>query len=270
MLFHFVKLCYNHLMKLWIVDAFATKPYTGNPAAVTIVESFPDEAQKIAAEMNLSETAFVKPLGQGHFHIRWFTPKVEVKLCGHATLASAHILHQEYGLKEVVFESLSGPLRVTCQEELYTLDFPLQKTGRTIDIPLFKNRVIAVDALDDVIIELASEAEVRQFVPNPAELLQIECRGIIITARGSGSYDFVSRFFGPRVGVNEDPVTGSAHCKLAHYWQQKLGKSEFLAYQASERGGEIAIAVRGDRVYLSGRAVTVLEGMWRSMHGCNR
>jgi PhzF family phenazine biosynthesis protein len=256
-------------MKIWIVDAFTNHPYAGNPAAVTIVDDFPDDAtcQKIAAEMNLSETAFIKKLGPNHFHLRWFTPKVEVKLCGHATLASAHILHQEKLVsgKEILFESLSGPLRVYGSSSRYTLDFPLQKTGSSFvssHLGHFGKIVEAVHAFDDIIIEVANEEVVRNYIPHQSELEKIECRGIILTAKGSGSCDFVSRFFAPKVGVNEDPVTGSAHCKLAHYWQQKLGKSDFVAYQASKRGGEIQISVVGDRVHLTGQAVTVLKGEW--------
>lgn len=257
-------------MKIWIVDAFTDQPYSGNPAAVTIVDQFPSDetCQKIAAEMNLSETAFIKRLNPDHFHLRWFTPKVEVKLCGHATLASAHILHQEklcHG-ETLLFESLSGPLRVYSASSNYTLDFPLQKTGETIDSPLIKNSfkeiIQAVQAHDDLIIEVADEEKVRKFVPHIGELEKINCRGIILTSKGTGPYDFVSRFFAPKVGVNEDPVTGSAHCKLAHYWQQRLNKSDFLAYQVSQRGGELQISIIGDRVHLTGKAVTILKGEW--------
>lgn len=257
-------------MKVWIVDAFTDRPFSGNPAAVAIVDEFPDDetCQKIAAEMNLSETAFIKMLNQNHFHLRWFTPKVEVKLCGHGTLASAHILHQEKLVsgEEILFESLSGPLKVYSSSSHYTLDFPLQKTGKTIESSLikhnFKEIIQAVQAYDDVIIELADEEQIRTYVPRISELEKIDCRGIILTAKGSGSYDFVSRFFAPKVGVNEDPVTGSAHCKLAHYWQQRMEKSDFVAYQASPRGGEIRISIVGDRVHLTGQAVTVLKGEW--------
>ncbi|MBX9922902.1 MAG: PhzF family phenazine biosynthesis isomerase [Rhabdochlamydiaceae bacterium] len=258
-------------MKIWIVDAFTDHPYAGNPAAVVIVDEFPDNeiCQKIAAEMNLSETAFVKQLNANHFHLRWFTPKVEVKLCGHGTLASAHILHQEKLVngKEILFESLSGQLKVYSSSSNYTLDFPLQKTGEVIEFPSIKSNfgevIQAVQAYDDVIIELPNEEHVRKYIPCISELEKIACRGIIITSKCLGSYDFISRFFAPKVGVNEDPVTGSAHCKLAHYWQQKLNKSDFVAYQASPRGGEIRISIIGDRVHLTGKAVTILAGVWQ-------
>ncbi len=235
-------------MKLWIVDAFTKCPYKGNPAAIAIVKEFPKDevCQTIAAEMNLSETVFVKKLSKNHFHIRWFTPKIEVDLCGHGTLTATHILVQEKQINDnVQFESRSGLLKVSCSHESYTLDFPLQKTVG-----------------EDTIIEFSSEDEVRNYIPNISELKKMPFRGIIFTAKGSYPYDFVSRFFCPRDGINEDPVTGSAHCKLAYYWQQKLNKSEFLAYQASPRGGEIQIAIHGDRVHLTGSAVTILEGRW--------
>jgi predicted PhzF superfamily epimerase YddE/YHI9 len=240
-------------MRIWIVDAFAKKPFTGNPAAVVICKGgFPSDeiCQKIATEMNLSETAFILPLKQNHFHLRWFTPKLEVKLCGHATLAAAHIIHQEGLLTghEIHFDSLSGPLKVYVSSSAYTLDFPLLNAESKPSIH------------DDIIIEVSSEEEVRSYIPDLRELEKIDCRGIIITAKGESPYDFVSRFFAPRVGVNEDPVTGSAHCKLAHYWQQKLQKNEFLAYQASQRGGEIRLSIHGERVHLTGTAVTMLKG----------
>ena len=235
---------------------------------MAIVDEFPsDETCKlIAAEMNLSETAFVKPLNKNHFHIRWFTPKVEVKLCGHATLASSHILHQEKLItgNEILFDSLSGPLRIYISFPNYTLDFPLQRTGKAIESAAIKECfgkiVQAVEAYDDIIIELATEEELRSYIPQIDKLEKIDCRGIIVTTKGTGEYDFVSRFFAPKVGVNEDPVTGSAHCKLAHYWQQKLNKNDFKAYQASSRGGEIQISVVGERVHLTGQAVTILKG----------
>lgn len=258
-------------MKIWTVDAFTTKPYAGNPAGVTIVKDFPADSacQSIAAEMNLSETAFVKPLSDNHFHIRWFTPKNEVKLCGHATLASAHILYQEKlaNTNEINFISLSGPLRVYKNNEALTLDFPLQKTGPTLD----KNKLQEIlqieiadaeQALDDVIVELPNPTILRNFQPNFEKINMIDCRGLILTTKGEHPYDFVSRFFAPQVGVPEDPVTGSAHCKLADYWQKRLHKTKFLAYQASRRGGELKISIISNRVHLTGNAVTVMQGEW--------
>ncbi|WP_440683803.1 PhzF family phenazine biosynthesis protein [Cysteiniphilum halobium] len=263
-------------MKFWTVDAFAHKPYAGNPAAVILVDDFPDgmACQKIAAEINLSETAFVKPLFKGRFHIRWFTPAVEVKLCGHATLAAAHVLDKNdlFHTNSIVFQSLSGELTVSKHEDkCYTLNFPLQETQQ-IDKSSFIANFPQVtlcevaQAYDDIIVELESDQAVRSFKPDFSLLTHIDCRGVIITAKGSESYDFVSRFFGPRVGVNEDPVTGSAHCKLAHYWMQKLNKKHFQAYQASSRGGEINIEVDDDRVLLSGQAILMSEGYLQHAH----
>lgn len=260
-------------MKIWTVDAFASKPYTGNPAAVMIVAEFPEDAacKKIAAEMNLSETAFVKPLGEGTFHIRWFTPTVEIKLCGHATLSAAHILFQE-GLAPtniVTLTSLSGPLTVNKEGDDLTLNFPLQKTGQPLPKEVFKKQldlkepiISAVQAHDDVILELENPEALRQLALDPKNVAKVDCRGVIVTAKDNGSYDFISRFFAPRVGVDEDPVTGSAHCKLAHYWQQKLNKDSFVAYQASQRGGEMHITIQQDRVLLTGKAITIMEGNW--------
>lgn len=258
------------MQKIYTVDAFTSVPYKGNPAAVMIVDDFPEDMQQIAFEMNLSETAFVKPLGQDHFHIRWMTPTTEVKLCGHATLASAHIIFENSLNKEntLRFESLSGELIVCRTDKGYVLDFPLQLTGDSLDKAPFvealnTTKIIeVVQAFDDVIVRLNSEADVRNLQPIMEKLRRIEVRGIIVTAAGE-SYDFVSRFFAPKVGVDEDPVTGSAHCKLAAYWSDRLQKSQMNAYQASTRGGELSLEVKGDRVLITGQAVTFLEGYMR-------
>lgn len=256
-------------MKIWTVDAFADKIFSGNPAAVIPVGQFPPDelCQKIAAEMNLSETAFVQSKSDGTRHIRWFTPTVEVKLCGHATLASAHVLFEEKMVQgnNLEFQSLSGPLRVSKNGEKLTLDFPLQKTGSELDMAPFEKIVgfqivAAVKAYDDLIVELADEKMVRELKVTPGAWPEFDCRGVIFTAKGQDRYDFVSRFFGVNCGVGEDPVTGSAHCKLAHYWMEKLGKKTFTAYQASARGGVLEIEVVADRVLLTGRAITVMKG----------
>jgi PhzF family phenazine biosynthesis protein len=260
-------------MKIWTVDAFTDKPFAGNPAAVIIVQDFlPDETcQKISAEMNLSETAFVKPVGPDHFHIRWFTPEIEVKLCGHATLASSHILFEE-GIVEsntVTFDSLSGPLFVTKESNEISLNFPLQKVGKPLSSTLcqglfeLQDIINVVQAHDDIIVELSDEKLVRTLNLDPSRVKTIDYRALIVTAKGNSPYDFVSRMFAPREGIDEDPVTGSAHCKLADYWQHKLGKDKFLAYQASARGGVLGLNIVGDRVYLKGQAVTIMEGKWR-------
>jgi len=258
-------------MKIWIVDAFATQPFSGNPAAVVIVDEFPPDelCQKIAAEMNLSETAFAKPVSQDYFHLRWFTPKTEVKLCGHATLATAHILYQENKVRgnTITFDSLSGPLLVykNSQDANLTLDFPLQVTGPFLNKDIYEKTlgldIVAVaKALDDLIIEIADPVQLKNIEISSEKIKQFDYRGVIITAKDHQKYDFISRFFAPRVGVNEDPVTGSAHCKLAHYWQEKLGQSQFLAYQASQRGGELKLAIKNDRVHITGSAIIMLQG----------
>lgn len=258
-------------MNIWIVDAFTSKPYAGNPAGVMIVDNFPEDetCRHIAAEVNLSETAFIKPLNGNRFHLRWFTPKLEVKLCGHATLASAHILYQEKFVTEpsIQFETLSGILSVYKKESGYTLDFPLQQTGPFLDKQYFENMigkivVAAEQAMDCIIVELAEENDLRSLSLSPEKVLSIDCRGLILTVKGKQKYDFVSRFFAPRVGINEDPVTGSAHCKLAHYWQKRLDKNKFLAYQASPRGGELILEICDSRLLITGKAVTIMHGTW--------
>lgn len=261
-------------MNVWIVDAFTEQAYHGNPAGVVIVDEFPADSvcQKIAAEINLSETAFVKPLTQDKFHLRWFTPAVEVKLCGHATLATSKVLFEE-GLvqgNKITYDSLSGPLYVERELDNLSLNFPLQKTGPALDFheveaTLKITGVInAVKAYDDLLIELADPQSIVDLVLDPADIMKVDCRGLIITARAHATYDFISRFFAPRVGVNEDPVTGSAHCKLAHYWQQKLQKNDLLAYQASKRGGSMQIKIINDRVLLTSQAVIIMQGVWKA------
>jgi len=258
-------------MKIFVVDAFSSEPFKGNPAAVTIVEDFPaDEVcLNISAEMNLSETVFVKPIKDHCFHLRWFTPTVEVKLCGHATLAAAHILFEE-GIVDarstIHFDSLSGPLKVKREGDRVILDFPLQKVGEKLDRVYFESLlkipiVNVVQALDDIIIELKDEDAVRCLIPSISILNAFDCRGVIVTGQGKKEYDFVSRFFAPRVGVNEDPVTGSAHCKLADYWREKLSQETFTAYQASKRGGVLYLKIEGERVKISGKARTFLTGV---------
>ena len=258
--------------KIWIVDAFTNKPYTGNPAGVMIVLDFPEDAQSIAAEMNLSETAFVKSLDDDRFTIRFFTPLVEVKLCGHATLATAHVLFQENLVQgdQITFESLLGLVSVIREKDGLVLDFPLQKTKEQLDVSVFKDAlniksddiVEAVQAQNNVIVLLQDESMVKQLKPDFAKIVKIDVHGVIVTAAGS-AYDCVSRFFVPRIGINEDPVTGMAHCALADYWSQKLQKTTLRAYQASARGGELHLQVQDDRVLLKGQAVTIMEGLWK-------
>jgi PhzF family phenazine biosynthesis protein len=250
------------------VDAFTNRPFTGNPAAVCVLPSPREESwmRDVAREMNLSETAFLVPNGDG-FDLRWFTPSVEVALCGHATLASAHVLWQDGHLspgRVARFHTKSGLLTAVQKAGWIEMDFPAtgsapaeapdQLTAALGLTPVYvgKNKF-------DYLVEADSEATLRRLDPDHSTLRKLRVRGIIVTARGS-DYDFVSRFFAPGSGIDEDPVTGSAHCALAPYWAKKLGKTAMRAFQASPRGGEVGVRVEGDRVILSGQAVTVLRG----------
>ncbi len=252
------------------VDAFASAPFTGNPAAVCLLTA-PRPAkwmQNVAAEMNLSETAFVTPRRSG-FALRWFTPEVEVELCGHATLATAHVLWSE-GLapaKAVLrFATKGGLLTAARRGERIELDFParparIAKGPAALAEVLGQRPVAVARAADDLLVELASEQAVRKLQPDLAALGKLKVRGVIVTAAATGRrHDFVSRFFAPAVGVPEDPVTGSAHCALAPWWSKKLGKQVLRGHQVSTRGGEVEVEVVGDRVLLRGTAVTVVRG----------
>ncbi|WP_435009608.1 PhzF family phenazine biosynthesis protein [Tundrisphaera lichenicola] len=252
------------------VDAFTDRPFAGNPAAVCVLPGPVDPAwmQAVAAEMNLSETAFLVP-EEGGFHLRWFTPTVEVDLCGHATLASAHVLWEDGHLApgaSAQFRTRSGLLIATREGDRITLDFPATPVERDAEPgPIAEALGVPVVAAGmtrfDVLAEVESEAVVRSMKPNFGLLEAIPARGLIVTARAdSPGFDFVSRFFAPSVGVREDPVTGSAHCALAPYWLGKLGRAEMVAYQASSRGGVVRVRIEGDRVKLGGQAVTVLRG----------
>jgi predicted PhzF superfamily epimerase YddE/YHI9 len=252
------------------VDAFTTKPFAGNPAAVCILsEPRPDAWMRdIAREMNLSETAFLHP-EDGGYRLRWFTPAVEVDLCGHATLASAHVLWEDGHLaagEQARFHTRSGLLLADRRGDWIELDFPA-KIAEIAEAPPGLLAALGVHAVSvsrnqfDYLVEVASEAEVRSAAPDFGALKKVEARGVIVTARAAGAgFDFVSRFFAPAVGVDEDPVTGSAHCALGPYWAARLGKTEFTAYQASARGGVIRVKVSGDRVMIGGHAVTVMRG----------
>jgi PhzF family phenazine biosynthesis protein len=253
-----------------VVDAFTDRPFAGNPAAIVPLAVWKDDAwlQNVAMEMNLSETAFLVKESDG-YRLRWFTPKVEVALCGHATLASAHVLWSEGYVspaEEVHFHTKSGLLKATRKESWIELDFPVKPPTDTSPPPgLLEALGTSAQYVGrnefDYLVEVESEDEVRRLAPDFARLASLEVRGVIVTSRSATpQYDFVSRFFAPRAGVNEDPVTGSAHCCLGPYWQGRLGKSEFIAFQASARGGVIRVRVVGDRTYLGGQAVTVLRG----------
>jgi len=252
------------------VDAFTSEPFAGNPAAVCVLAAERDEAwmQHVATEMNLAETAFLVRRDDG-FSLRWFTPEVEVALCGHATLASAHVLWEEGHLgpgEQARFHTKSGLLTAVRHGEWISLDFPA-RPGRPVAPPPELLRALAVDAVYvgknvyDYIVQVADEATVRALDPDQLTLKRLGVRGVMVTAAASTpGFDFVSRFFAPGSGVDEDPVTGSAHCCLGPFWQERLGKSEFVAYQASARGGVVHVRVAGDRVILGGQAVTVARG----------
>jgi PhzF family phenazine biosynthesis protein len=254
------------------VDAFTEEPFKGNPAGVCLLEK-PAEAawmQKVAAEMNLAETAFPLPEGDG-FRLRWFTPKVEVKLCGHATLATAHILWERGILapdREARFQTLSGLLTARRDGDLVELDFPARPP--LPEPPAWAEAVVGALGIkpayvgmsaEDVLFEAADEATVRAIAPDFAALRSLPARGVIVTSRSSDKrFDFVSRFFAPAVGVDEDPVTGSSHTVLVPYWAKKLGKTSLTAYQASARGGILHLRHEGARVKIAGHAVTVIAG----------
>ena len=259
--------------RLFQVDAFSDTPFAGNPAAVCLLDSPRPETwmQAVAAEMNLSETAFVVPRAEeGHWDLRWFTPTVEVRLCGHATLATAHVVWQEQRAAPAAtlcFHTLSGELRARRGPgSLIELDFPSQppeplEAPAGLDVALGSELIEVARSSDDLLVRLADEACVRGLTPDFKALGRLPFRGIIVTALASSpELDFVSRFFGPAVGVDEDPVTGSAHCRLAPYWARELGRSELVGFQASARGGTVTMKLMGDRVILGGHAVTVLEG----------
>lgn len=255
---------------IYQVDAFTDKPFTGNPAGVCILSEAPDESwmQNVACEMNLSETAFLLKQEDG-FNLRWFTPAVEVDLCGHATLASAHILWETGQLKpeeQVRFHTRSGLLTAERKGDWIEMNFPATPEEPT-EAPAGLIEALGVPATYvgknrfDYLVEVDSEEVVRNMQPDFTLLAKVEARGIMVTSIPSKlDYDFVSRFFAPQVGINEDPVTGSAHCSLGPYWSKRLEKNEFVACQASARGGIIRVRVDGERVYLGGQAVTVLRG----------
>ena len=252
------------------VDAFTNRPFAGNPAAVCVLPAARPEGwmRDVAREMNLSETAFLVPTDDGGFHLRWFTPAVEVALCGHATVASAHVLWQDEHLPpgtQARFHTLSGVLTADQRGEWIELDFPA-KIATAADAPPELLSALGVENATfvgknafDYLVEIETEQDLRALSPDHSTLRKLPVRGIIVTARGA-EFDFVSRFFAPGSGIDEDPVTGSAHTALGPYWAGRLGKTDFTAFQASPRGGVVRVAVRGDRVLLGGQAVTVMTG----------
>lgn len=253
-----------------VVDAFTARPFAGNPAAVCVLPQAADEEwmRQVAREMNLSETAFLHR-EDGAFRLRWFTPAAEVDLCGHATLASAHWLWESgtvAAAEAITFQTRSGALLAMQSGAWIALDFPAKPAAGAEPPPELARALGAAPVAFglsqfDAITELESEAVVKGLRPDSGALGALPYRGVIVTARASSpGFDFVSRFFAPRVGVPEDPVTGSAHCVLGPYWRARLGKDDLLAYQASARGGVVKVGVRNDRVLLGGQAVTVWKG----------
>ena len=251
---------------IYQVDAFTDRVFAGNPAAVCPLREWLDDSvlQAVAQENNLSETAFFVPEDEG-YHIRWFTPVAEVDLCGHATLGTAYlIMHElEPSVDRVTFRSRSGALRVHREGDTLAMDFPAQPP-KPCDMPpaipeALGTTPMEVLASEDYFVVLASEEDVVAIKPDFFRLKELELRGMIVTAKGN-QVDFVSRFFAPKLGIDEDPVTGSAHCALTPYWAKRLGKSRLRAHQLSKRGGTLYCEDRGDRVVIAGKAVKYLEG----------
>lgn len=257
-------------LTIWQVDAFTDTPFSGNPAAVCTLRAPRDEGwmQQVAREMNLSETAFLAPREDDGFDLRWFTPAVEVDLCGHATLASAHVLWETGAVpaaEAARFHTRSGVLTATRRDGQIEMDFPAER-AQAIGPPPGLVRALAMtpawtgETRFDYLAEVESEQAVREMQPDMGLLEALPVRGIIVTApAATPGFDFVSRFFAPAVGIPEDPVTGSAHCTLGPFWSERLGKEDLLGYQASARGGVVGVRLAGERVLLSGHAVTVLR-----------
>lgn len=257
--------------RLFQLDAFASRPFSGNPAAVMLFEAYPDAPvmQALAAENNLAETAFIVPEGDD-YRIRWFTPTVEVPLCGHATLASAAVVLErlETGRETVTFHSASGPLIVRRSRRGYVMDFPVRR-WQSAEAPEGLAQALGVAPAETLwdgfnfIARLDAADEVRGLRPDLAAIARLPCAGVVVTAAGGGEYDCVSRYFAPAKGIPEDPVTGGAHCALVPFWAERLGKREIHAFQASARGGELHCRLDGDRVHLEGACVFYLEGVAR-------
>jgi PhzF family phenazine biosynthesis protein len=250
------------------LDAFTTHRFAGNPAAVVVLERFLDDCllQAVAAENNLAETAFVVP-SEGRYLLRWFTPTVEVPLCGHATLAAGVVVIErlELGRDGVVFDTASGPLTVDRDGAAYRMELPARTVRSVPPQPALSAALgitpvqTAIDG-NNYLALLPAADDVRSLDPDLAAIARLDRTGVVVTARGDGAHDFVSRYFAPAKGIPEDPVTGGAHCALVPFWAARTGKDTFLAYQASPRGGDLACRLLGDRVQLHGSCVFYLEG----------
>ncbi|HWR13228.1 MAG TPA: PhzF family phenazine biosynthesis protein [Terriglobales bacterium] len=256
------------VVPIYQVDAFASKLFEGNPAAVVCLKEFPSDAvmQQIAAENNLAETAFLVSYHHD-YRLRWFTPKVEVPLCGHATLASAAVVMErlEPGRNHVVFHTRSGELKVSRADKGYVMDFPARESESVIPPEGLSTALgtVPVEVYSNVfnyMVVVDSPRTVRGLTPDPSLIAQLDRPGVIVTSPGDGEYDFISRYFAPAKGIPEDPVTGAAHCMLVPYWAKRLKKSEFNAYQVSPRGGRVRCRGIGGRVELQGECAFYLEG----------
>lgn len=254
---------------LFQIDAFTARPFAGNPAAVMPMEAFAEDAvlQALAAENNLPETAFLVRQASGDYRLRWFTPTIEVPLCGHATLASAAVVMErlEPGRTSVTFHSASGPLRVRRGASGYVMDLPARRVTAA-DAPAGLERALGAGVREtawdgfNFLALLEDAAAVRGLRPDLAAIQALACAGVVVTAEGDAGYDMVSRYFAPAKGIAEDPVTGGAHCALTPFWAARLGKETLRAFQASPRGGEIGCRLMGERVELTGECVFYLEG----------
>jgi PhzF family phenazine biosynthesis protein len=261
-------------MEIYIIDAFTNQRFRGNPAATVLAEKLIEDSlmQTIAAEMNLSETAFAHKISDNYFGLRWFTPSQEVKLCGHATLAMAHYLKSINAIdlgSELKFQTLSGELPINFEDDLIVMDFPalypVPCSARSLNLlkQIIPDQTYeCIGQTDNITVVLEQELQVLAFVPDFAKIAELDQGRLIITAIADSDrpYDFVSRFFAPGVGINEDPVTGSAHCTLTPFWANRLGKNTLNAKQLSARSGELTVVNLGDRVQLKGYAVTTLRG----------
>lgn len=255
---------------IFVVDAFSARPFGGNPAGVCVLDQWPtaEWMQSVAAEMNHAETAFLVRNGDA-YGLRWFTPAVEVDLCGHATLASAHILFSEHGASEELrFQTRSGLLTAKRTGDEIELDFPNENPVPAVlpvDLPFLPTPIWTGRNRMDWLAQVESPEVVRSLQPDFEAVSALGLRGLIVTAATpDAAYDFISRGFFPNAGIDEDPVTGSAHCALAPFWAARLGRPDLRGYQASQRGGEVGVSVNGDRVLLRGHAITTLRG---TFHG---